>query len=595
MSRHARDAEASDAASEFDAESAAGGADGSSDGPRKGRRGTRVAIGLGATVAVLAAAYFGVAWFVGDKVPTGTVVAGVQIGGMTQDEAIETLRTELADEIDAPVVIRHGEDEVQISSAEAGLPLDEQSTVERLTGFALDPRVLLGHFTGYGSAEPIRTVDEPALFSAIEAASADLGSEPVDGAITFEDGAAVVTDPVDGESIDVEATAELVTEDWLVDTAPIEAVMVAEAPEIDADDVALAQSEIVDPLTSGPVTVQVGDNEVELDVDTLTSAATIDAVNGGLALSLDGDALVESILSSGDGIADEPVDARITLRDGAPYIVGGENGAELNPENVAAAVGQAAVSSDDRVATVEAEEVEPDLTTEEARELGVDEVVAEIETPLTNDDVRTQNLVNAARLVNGTLILPGEQFNLADVLGPITEENGYVSSGVVENGFNAEALGGGISQMSTNTFNIGFLAGYDDIAHRPHSKWFDRYPAGRESTIWIDTDNPENSIDMIWENNTPYAGLVEAWVADGYVHTRLWSTEYWDVDIVSSDHYNITPPQNVVNNSPGCVPEPGGVNGFSITVTRDRSHGDEVLPTETLDWTYSPHNRVTCG
>ncbi|MGC5617211.1 VanW family protein [Georgenia sp. Z1491] len=575
MTRHARDA--------------------GHDNGRGRRRGRGWLIGLGITVVVLAGAYFGIAWFVGDKVPSGTVVAGVQIGGLEADEAVEELRDGLGEELDAPVRLTLDDNEAEISSAEAGLTFDAQGTVDGLTGFALDPRVLLGHFTGMGAYDPVRSVDEPALLAAIEAVEDDLVTAPVDGAIEFSGSTPRVTDPVVGTELDIEATSELVVEDWLVSTSPVEAVATEVAPEIDDEAVATAQSEIVAPLTSGPVTVQVGEDEVPLEVAQLTEAATIEPVDGALALTMDGELLADQVRESGGDIGSEPVDAQVTLRDGAPYIVGSEAGAVLDPEGLDAAVSAAATSTDDRVAVAEVVEEEAEFTTEDAQELGVEEVVSEISTPLTSDDVRTQNLVNGTALVTGTLVLPGEQFDLAEELGPITEENGFVSSGVVENGFNATALGGGVSQLSTNMFNVGWEAGLDDIEHRPHSKYFDRYPMGQEATLWVDEDNPENSINMIWENNTPYGVLVEAWVADGQVHTRLWSTEYWDVTTETVGPYNVTPPQDVVNDSPSCVPEYGGVNGFSVTVSRERSHGDEVLPREEYEWTYSPHHRVTCG
>lgn len=564
------------------------------DESRTSHRGRNWLIGLAITVAVLAGAYFGLAWFMGDKVPTGTVVAGVQIGGMGTDEAVEELRTGLADEVEAPVVLTLGDRETSISSAEAGLAFDAQSTVDGLTGFAVDPRVLLGHFTGLGAYEPVRSVDEPSLHSAIESAEEELVTGPVDGAIEFSGSTPRVTDPVEGTRIDIPETAELVVEDWLVSTNPIEVVAEPVPPTIDDEAVATAQSEIVAPLTSGPVTVQVGETEAELQVEQLTEAATIEPVDGVLTLSMDGDLLAEQVLASGAEVGSEPVDARITLRDGGPYIVGSEPGVTLDPASLATSVAEAA-TSDERVAVAEVVEEEPEFTTEDAQELGVLEVVSEISTPLTSDDVRTQNLVNGTALVTGTLVLPGEQFDLAAELGPITEENGFVSSGVVENGFNSTALGGGVSQLSTNMFNVGWDAGMEDIEHRPHSKYFDRYPAGREATLWVDEDNPENSIDMVWENNTPYGVLVEAWVADGEVHTRLWSTPYWDVVTEEVGPYDVSPPQDVVNDSPSCVPEYGGVNGFSITVSRERSHGDEVLPRDEYEWTYSPHHRVTCA
>jgi hypothetical protein len=54
------------------------------------------ALRLGIAVAVLAAAYLGMAWFLGRHVPANTTVAGVPIGGMSPAAAESTLQRALA-------------------------------------------------------------------------------------------------------------------------------------------------------------------------------------------------------------------------------------------------------------------------------------------------------------------------------------------------------------------------------------------------------------------------------------------------------------------------------------------------------------------
>ncbi|WP_418606416.1 VanW family protein [Georgenia sp. SUBG003] len=152
------------------------------------------------------------------------------------------------------------------------------------------------------------------------------------------------------------------------------------------------------------------------------------------------------------------------------------------------------------------------------------------------DPVRTTNLRVGAQKVTGVLVKPGEEFSLLDVIGPISAANGYVSS-VVEDGFVSTAVGGGLSQLSTNMFNVGFLAGMDDVTHTPHSRWFDRYPAGREATLW------EPSTDMVWRNNTDYGVLVQSWVTGDRVHSRLWGTKAGGMgSSLSRDRFPIDPP-----------------------------------------------------
>lgn len=65
---------------------------------------------------------------------------------------------------------------------------------------------------------------------------------------------------------------------------------------------------------------------------------------------------------------------------------------------------------------------------------------------------RVTNVTNGCRLVNGTLLYPGEQISVSDTISPMTEENGYALAGSYLNGQVVESFGGGICQVSTTLY-----------------------------------------------------------------------------------------------------------------------------------------------
>jgi len=555
------------------------------DRPRRGRRAALVTL---LVVVVLAAAYGAAAWFLGDRVPTGATVAGVPIGGMSGNEAVDRLERELGPVAEEQVPVTVGEGVSSIDPASTGLRFDAETTVDDLVGFTLDPRVLWGRAFGLGAVDPVTEHDEAALREAVQSSATELDVAPVEGAIAFSGTTPEVTEPEPGTAVDVDAATEQIAEGWLTEERPIELSTEEVAPDVGPDAVETALTEQAEPLVSGSVTVEVGDQLAELGPDQLASHATFEARDGALELRLDGEGLADEVTEVNPDIETAGEDARIVLGSDGPEIRPSSTGAGLDPDQLARAVKQAGTSGE-RTAEVELVESEPEFTTEDAEELGVNEVISEFSTPMPYNPVRTTNLQVGADKASGTLIMPGEEFSLLDVIGPISAANGYVSSGVVEDGFESEAVGGGLSQLSTTLYNVAFLAGMDDVEHTPHSRWFDRYPQGREATLW------EPSIDMVWRNNTDYGVLVEAWVSSDRVHARLWGTDVWDVQTSTSDPYNIVSPQTVYNPSPECVPESGGQNGFSVTVTRTRSRDGEVVDEESWNWTYSPWNHVVCG
>ncbi|WP_052436860.1 VanW family protein [Georgenia sp. SUBG003] len=553
--------------------------------PRRGRRGLLVGL---VVVALLAVVYGAGAWFLGDRTPTGTTVAGVPVGGLSQADARARLESELAPLAAEQVPVSVGEAHSSIDPAAVGLTFDAGATVEDLTGFTLDPRVLWGRIFGMGAVEPRSTVDEAALRDALETAASELDVAPVEGAITFAGATPEVTEPEAGTSVDVDAAVESVAQTWLTAERPLQLPTQEVAPTVGAEAVDEALTSLAQPLVSAPVTVSVDGTLVELGPEQLAANATFVAQGDALALELDGPGLAGAVAEVNPEIEAAGEDAKIVLQGGTPTIVPSTTGKGLDPDQLAEAV-RTAGTSGDRTAEVALVTAEPEFTTADAEALGVKEVIAEFSTPMPYDPVRTTNLRVGAQKVTGVLVKPGEEFSLLDVIGPISAANGYVSSGVVEDGFVSTAVGGGLSQLSTNMFNVGFLAGMDDVTHTPHSRWFDRYPAGREATLW------EPSTDMVWRNNTDYGVLVQSWVTGDRVHSRLWGTKVWDVETSTSDKYNIVEPKTVYNPSPDCTPESGGNPGFTVTVDRQRYRDGALHDDKSWTWTYTPWNKVVCG
>ena len=103
--------------------------------------------------------------------------------------------------------------------------------------------------------------------------------------------------------------------------------------------------------------------------------------------------------------------------------------------------------------------VQPKLTTAAAEKIKPREVVSTFTTYFPYNPPRTENITIAARTLNGTYVGPGEQFSLNAVLGQRTAAKGYNAAPVINNGRLTKDYGGGISQLSTTTFNAAFFSG----------------------------------------------------------------------------------------------------------------------------------------
>lgn len=568
----------------------------SGEPPRKKHKGAKVtAWTLGAVVVVAGGAYVASALLTQDRLPAHLSIDGVDVSGQNADQARSTLTKAFDERASKQITLAAGKDgdnTATITPAEAGLGVDVDATVSKYTGLSWDPVTIWSRITGSQDGRAETTVDRDALKQQVQAAARSLDSKAKEGNVTFVEGRTELTDPSAGTTMDQELTAKALEEQWLNTEGDIDADVKQVSPKVSKDAWKDFVDSTADPLVADPITVSDGERKAELTPTQLGSVAKVRVSGSKPKLELDPDQLLKQAVKTNPELKSTGRDASFKLVGKAGHsrtkIVPAKPGRGMDAKDLSQAVLKAS-TQDDRSATVKPKVTDPEISTAAAKKWKL-EPIAEFGTDYPVDDtVRNKNLKAGSARVNGTVVEPGKEFNLADVFGPITTENGYFASGVVTDGLSTTALGGGLSQIATMSYNAGFLSGMDIVEHKAHSRWFDRYPAGRESTFW------EGEINVRWKNNTPSPVAVEMWVSPEQVKMRVWGEKYWKVKTKSSDHYNITNPQTKHSSGPKCVPEHTGIQGFTIDVTRDRSHAGKARPQEKFTTTYGAWPNVSCG
>ncbi len=548
----------------------------------------RVGIVLGPVVGMFVLGYVGTATAFAGEVPRGGHVAGVDVGGLERDEAVAKVSSAVAGG-GAPLTLRAGSRTATLDRESAGLVVDAERAVDDLVGPTLSPATLWRHVRGVRGSTA-GEVDVATLTAAVRAAEPSLEVAPTDGGLTLSADGVEKVEPVVGQILDVAGAVAAVREQWLSAAGPIDVPVTKAEPAVDAADVDRAFAEIGTPVTSGPLPVKVGDRTVRLPLAKVLPALSVrTGAEGRLGLVVDGPKLTAALLASDPEIGTEPKDAQIVLAAGRPKVVPSVDGVTVDVKafGAAAATGLLATDAAARTVTAPVSRTEPDLTTAEARALGVTERTSTFSTNLTANPGRTENLRIAARTVDGTLVLPGETFSLNAVLGKRTAEKGYNQAPAISGGRLVKDYGGGVSQMATTIFNNVFFTGLEDVYHKPHSFYISRYPEGREATVNWPT------VDLTWRNDSRYAVLVQAWV-DTKVHVSFWSTKTWDIEATKSARTNYRTPKTIYDDSEGCVPQDANA-GFDVTVGRIFTKGGAVVKRETFRTTYIAEDRVICG
>jgi vancomycin resistance protein YoaR len=543
---------------------------------------------FGIAVAVLVAGYLGMAWFLGRHIPANSTVAGVPVGGMSPHSAEETLRRALSAREGAKVTLQTGDKTFQLDPRTAGLAIDYAGTVDGLSGFSIKPADVWNNLSG-GSAEKLEiSVDRPKLEAAIRGAEATLDTQVVQAAVTFPAGKLVVVRPVTGARLSVGKTADMVSDRW-PSTKPVEPQVDTVAPEVSGEEVDRAVSEFATPAVSGPVTVQVGAKSFAVPPAVFAPALAMEPDSEGkLEPAIDNTKLVAAVRTSASavGLEAKPRDARITFKGTTPVVLPSALGATLDEKSVVSAF-VPALTSPTRTAVVTTAVLQPKLTTAQAEKIKPREIVSTFTTNFPYNPPRTENITIAARTLNGTYVGPGEQFSLNKVLGQRTAAKGYNPAPVINNGRLTTDYGGGISQLSTTTFNAAFFSGVRIDQYLPHSFYISRYPEGREATIsWPD-------VDQKWTNDTGYGILIQASVGNGSVTVTFHGTKVWDVESVKSPRRNVVQPRTIVDDRPGCVTQSPSA-GFDVTVTRIFKRAGKTVRSSNFTTHYIPEDKVTC-
>ncbi|WP_240759733.1 VanW family protein [Phytoactinopolyspora endophytica] len=580
------------------------GDDGGSDKPS--RRGRKAAIIVGLVVVVLGVAYGVTYLLAGGKLAQNATVAGIEVGGLTPAEARDRLDAELPAVVDEPIHLHLGETDAMydVVPSEAGMGIDVPATVAAVPGGSANPVSLVKALFGGDEVEPRPEIDPDRLRSSLEGIAEQSDTEPVNGSVAFEDGEVVTSEPVTGTSLDVDGAIDVLSDAFFGGEAremPIGDLTVPvdeNQPNVTEADLSEAVSEFAEPAMSGPVTVVAGDESIELPPEMIGQSLKLSPnENGALQPELDGEKLAELADDELAELGQEGKDATITIENGEPVVVPAEAGQGIEKSSLGDAVLLALTEDGDgRRAEVEMVDVDPELTTEGAEELGVKEVVAEFTTTFPpTKEYRNVNIGRAAELIDNTFLAPGDEFSLNDIVGERTEANGFTSGTIINGGRLESSLGGGVSQVATTAFHAAFQAGLEDVEHWPHSIYFSRYPIAQEATVaW-------GAKDMRFANDTPYGVLVDteftpsAGQDEGVLTVRIWSTEHYEVETSVSERSNFTSPQTIYDTGADCEQQAGS-QGFDITSYRKVWTLDgELVKDEADPWTYNPNHQVICG
>lgn len=505
------------------------------------------------------------------KVPRGTNVAGVDIGGRDRTAAARALAQGLNAELLTPITVAVGTETVQVAPADAGLSVDYVASVAKALGpRSWDPRQLWRYYTGGDEITPVVNVDEGQMDALLDLLDQRAGQPARDAGITLTGGQIDITRPRDGVQLDHDRAEAAIVDAWTAGRPTVTLPLLLTPPDVDAADLQTAIHEIANPVLSGPVTLAFAGSQVALSPRQFTDLLSLVPRDGALALEVDADGLAALVDPAAQDTT--PVDATVALQAGAPAVVPAVAGHSYDAAGVTAAFLQG-VTADGaaRTVPVTGTATKAEFRTRDAKRLGVVAPVASFTVPVPS--TVGPAFADATARLSGALLRPGDTFSFNSRVG---------------------ADAGSAARLATAAWNAGFLAGLTDVARTASPTYTDGLPEGRDATV-------DAATDLQMRNDSSYGVLLSAHVTAGSTGTPgsvvvdVWSTKEWEVTATAGGRYAVTPRAVRTDGEPTCVAQ-AGADGFAVDLVRSFSRVGDAAPvrTDTVTTTYAPVEAVVC-
>ena len=238
-------------------------------------------------------------------------------------------------------------------------------------------------------------------------------------------------------------------------------------------------------------------------------------------LSVNKQATAQKIYENADDLAVGAIDNGLKRVNGKFEFVKGKEGVEVDVVNSVYAINDFLAQGWD------GSNNEIDLVTKTVEPRGDEKELAEITDLIgsyttnfgSSSAGRAKNVINGVSKVDGTIIYPGEEFDLAKTVSPFTQENGYELAGAYQNGTVVESFGGGICQVATTLYNAVIRAELEITMRFNHSMLVHYVEPSMDAAI------AGNYKDLKFKNNLDAPVYIEGYCSGGIIHFNVYGKE----------------------------------------------------------------------
>ncbi|MCL4272615.1 MAG: VanW family protein [Anaerolineales bacterium] len=569
-------------------------------------------------------------WMVGyqlayaGRIFPGVSVAGVDLSGLSPNEAALKLNQTLSYPITGKVLFRDGEQIWVASPVELGMVFDPSSSALAAYNYGRKGglfNALSGQIGARGlgaDVAPVVLFDQRVAYTYLQSIASQVNQPVLEASLRVEGTNVVAEQGRLGRALNLDATliylgAQLQT----FRDGEVPLVIYETAPKL--MDVS-SQAETARRILSQPLTITIpnyrqGDpGPWSFDIPVLANMLAVQVVdNGGAAemqVGLNPAALRNSLNDLKVLIDRNPENARFVFNDETGQIepiAASSIGRTMDVEASITTINDALLRGEHNVTLAVAEQLPAVVDTATGGQLGITQLVAEQTTYFYGSSAaRIQNIVASANQFHGVLVAPGEVFSMGNILRDISLENGFAEALIIYGGRTIKGVGGGVCQVSTTLFRTVFFAGYPVIERHSHAYRVTYYEMDRSGSkdarlAGLDAAVFFPLVDFKFQNDTPHWLLMETYV-NAAARTITW--KFYSTSDGRNITWETTGPRNVVPPKAPIFEEnpemkEGEISqvdyaaeGADVTVNRTVWRNGQVYFTDSFQTHYQPWSAI---
>lgn len=294
-------------------------------------------------------------------------------------------------------------------------------------------------------------------------------------------------------------------------------------PMVDEADVKKVADNVPSFLSHAPFRLQYIDKMVTVSTSTLASWLGVTVSEETPSLTIDPKRFGEGVRQLVPDIEKTAKQGTLVVENGAikTFEAGTEGVAIDDTQTLAGILGTWQRGETSSTFPLVVVRTEPALSGQDPERLGIKEIIGIGRSDFSGSPTnRRKNIANGIKKVNGTLIMPGEEFSMLKVLGPIEANQGWLPELVIKGNSTVPELGGGLCQIGTTTFRAALDSGLPITERRNHSYRVRYYePVGTDATIY------DPAPDFRFKNDMKTAVLIHAYQDKDTVIYEFWGTD----------------------------------------------------------------------